>query len=304
MGLCMLLQAECVPCIIGVRCREVFKAVANMELRFEIMAELLKAASQMIKPDAYTTIVATQLFRLVKKLSNNPDPYHEEKMLANNYALSLFGGIKSLINSQTDSYKRFELACKAAAVGNLIDLGVVGHEFNFEELPRMVEALRFLIDDVPKVYEALRRVKEALYLTDNAGEIVFDVMLVEEVKRLGCKVIVVVKGAPYQNDATLEDAKIVGMEKIADEVIGSGTDASSLILDEFDATFLDRLAGVDMVIAKGMAYVETPKEYLKRIKKPLFFLLNAKCNPVAEMLGVKKGDYVALMKTYGTCHKV
>lgn len=56
-------------------------------------------------------------------------------------------------------------------------------------------------------------------ITDNAGEIAFDVILVEKLKEMGCEVVVAVKEAPVLNDATMEDAIVIGMDKVADKLI-------------------------------------------------------------------------------------
>jgi uncharacterized protein with ATP-grasp and redox domains len=128
-------------------------------------------------------------------------------------------------------------------------------------------------------------------LTDNAGEIVFDSLLVEQMKNMGLTVIAAVKGGPIINDALLEDAEVSGMSKIADKVITTGVDAVGLALDEVSAEFLDAYNSVDLVFAKGMGYAETLTEY--KLKKPHVLLFRTKCNPVANYFGVAREKNVA-----------
>ncbi|MDI6847606.1 MAG: ARMT1-like domain-containing protein, partial [Candidatus Bathyarchaeia archaeon] len=142
-----------------------------------------------------------------------------------------------------------------------------------------------------KIYELAKKAASILYLTDNAGEIVFDTLLVEQLKSMGVTVIVGVKGGPILNDAILEDADVSGMSKIADKVITTGTDAVGLAPKEFSKEILDVYDSVDMVFAKGMGYAETLTEY--KLKKPHTLLFRTKCNPVANFFGVSRGKNVA-----------
>jgi hypothetical protein len=130
-----------------------------------------------------------------------------------------------------------------------------------------------------------------LYLTDNAGEIVFDTLLVEQLKNMGLTVPVAVKGSPIINDATLEDAEVSGMCKVADKVITTGTDSVGLTMDEVSAEFREVYNCVDLVFAKGMGYAETLTEY--KLKKPHVLLFRTKCNPVANFFGVPREKNVA-----------
>ncbi len=122
-----------------------------------------------------------------------------------------------------------------------------------------------------------------LYLTDNAGEIAFDRLVVDELKDFGCRVTVAVKGGPSLNDALMEDAETVGMAETADGVITTGTDAVGISLSESSEEFVEAYEGADVILAKGMANWETLTEY--RAPCPTLFLLRTKCEPVAEAVG-------------------
>ena len=128
-------------------------------------------------------------------------------------------------------------------------------------------------------------------MTDNAGEIVFDILLVEQMKNMGLSVMIAVKGGPIINDAILEDAEASGMSTIADKVITTGVDAVGLALNEVSAEFLSVYNSVDLIFAKGMGYAETLTEY--KLKKPHVLLFRTKCNPVANSFGVGREKNVA-----------
>jgi len=143
-------------------------------------------------------------------------------------------------------------------VGNIMEFDIPGHKFTLNDLASCVrEASKDLvIDDIDKAYDFAKKANSVLYLADNAGEIVFDTLLVEQLKNMGLKVIYVVKGAPVINDATLDDVEISNMDKLADEILTTGTDAVGLQKKEVSAEFLKVYEAAELVFAKGMGYAE------------------------------------------------
>jgi uncharacterized protein with ATP-grasp and redox domains len=147
------------------------------------------------------------------------------------------------------------------------------------------------VDEIPQIFDKAKKAKTVLYLTDNAGEIAFDTLLVKELKNLGCHVTVAVKDGPILNDALLEDAKVVGMDKIADKVMSSGSDSVGLFPKECSEQFLELYRSVDFVVAKGMGHAETLTELELRV--PHALLLRSKCSTVATHFGVATGKNIA-----------
>ena len=182
-------------------------------------------------------------------------------------------------------------------VGNMMEFDIPGHNFTFGVLKKSLKeaAKDLVVDDTGKIYEMAKNSSKILYLTDNAGEIVFDTLLVEQLKNMGLTVIVAVKGGPVLNDATMEDAEISGMTKIADKVITTGTDAVGLAPKEVSAEFMDVYKSVDMVFAKGMGYAETLTEY--RLEKPHALLFRTKCEPVANFFAAPRNKNIAKLMT-------
>jgi uncharacterized protein with ATP-grasp and redox domains len=114
---------------------------------------------------------------------------------------------------------------------------------------------------------------------------------VEQLKNMGLKVIYVVKGAPVINDATMEDAELCQMDKLADEVITTGCDAVGLQKKEASADFLKVYEAAELVFAKGMGYAETLTEY--KLTKPHFLMFRTKCAPVANFFCVPRDKNTA-----------
>ena len=148
-----------------------------------------------------------------------------------------------------------------------------------------------VIDDIDSAYELAKKAYGILYLADNAGEIVFDTILVEQLKNMGLKVTYVVKGGPVLNDATLNDVEISGMDKIADNIITTGTDAVGLLTKEVSHEFLKTYMNAELIFAKGMGYAETLTEYT--LTKPHFLMFRTKCQPVANYFASPRDKNIA-----------
>ncbi len=151
-------------------------------------------------------------------------------------------------------------------------------------------AENFAIDHSKELKEAIKTSSTLLFLGDNAGEIVFDKVLIEEIRGLHpqLKVIYGVKGSPIIDDATRDDAAEVGMEEVA-EVIANGDDAPGTILTQCSAEMRDLFQRADVVMAKGQGNFETLEEEQRR---GLFFLLQVKCSAIAQHIGAQIGDLV------------
>jgi len=286
-------EAECVACILNRAAAEAKEATTNPALHFRVMMELLRLLSKEFRPTAVPADLGTKRDRLIKRITGNTDPYKRSKRISNEKALKLLPYTRKLTEEGYAQRDRFKKACLCAMVGNTIEFDIPSHKFTFNTLRKSFReaAKDLVIDDTNKIYELTKKAQTVLYLTDNAGEIVFDTLLVEQLKNMGLTVIVGVKGGPVVNDATLEDVDVSGMSKVVDKTVTTGTDAVGLPLKEVSAEFLDVYNSVDIVFAKGMGYAETLTEY--KLKKPHALLLRTKCNPVANFFGVSREKNVA-----------
>jgi len=271
---------RCALCLVHRAYNQILRATEDRQKRFEALSAVIEMIGKEFNPDAVPSILGTKRDRMIKRLTGNPDPYYELKRNANRTALEMLPEIEAFINRQSNELERFRLACKAASIGNLIEYDIPGHDALVDELLNLLKEETFYIDETERFFRLVKRGVRVLYLTDNAGEIVFDKLLVRELKRLGCRVTVAVKGGPALNDALMEDALEVGMEKVADEVITTGADAIGIDPAECSGEFLERFYGSEFILSKGMANYETLTEF--GTPSPTLFLLRVKCEPVAE----------------------
>jgi len=286
-------EPECAACILSRGTSEAIAATTNPAFRFRVMSELLKLLTKEFRPSAVPADLGTKRDRIVKRITGNNDPYKRNKRISNEKALKILPYARKLVEEGYAQQDRFKKACMCAIVGNVMEFDIPGHRFTFGSLRKSVReaAKDLVIDDVGKIYELAKKAHEVLYLTDNAGEIVLDTLLVEQLKSMGLAVTVAVKGGPVLNDATLEDVEVSGIGKIADKIITTGTDAVGLVPNEVSSDFLSAYNATDVVFAKGMGYAETLTEF--KLKKPHALLFRTKCNPVANFFGVAKEKNVA-----------
>ena len=289
----MKVEAECAACILSRAAAEAKEATTNPALQFRAMSELLRLMNREFRPTSVPADLGTKRDRLIKRISGNDDPYKRNKRISNEKALKLLPYARKIVEEGYAQQDRFKRACLCAIVGNIMEFDIPGHKFTFGSLRKSFReaAKDLVVDDVGSIYELAKKARTVLFLTDNAGEIVFDTLLVEQLKNMGLTVIVAVKGGAIINDATLEDAEVSGMSKIADKIIATGTDAVGFALKEVSPEFLEVYNSVDLVFAKGMGYAETLTEY--KLKKPHALLFRTKCNPVANYFGVPKEKNVA-----------
>lgn len=220
------------------------------------------------------------IYQKVREITGVEDPYKKIKESNITEALALYPRLKQIVKN---SHNKLLTAIRIAIAGNVIDLGV-DKEFNILEDVYKVLKQDFAIFDFEEFITQLDKAESILYLGDNAGESVFDKILIEE---MGKPVTYVVRDIPVINDVTVEDAVSSGLDELT-EIISSGTSAPGAILKLCNDDFLDRFNNADMIISKGQGNYEG----LSNVNRSVFFLLIAKCHVIADDLKVKENDIV------------
>lgn len=236
--------------------------------------------------DLITPEIQRLLQHKLGDLSGIYDPFQQEKLQSNQIALQLYNEWKPKVLADKNPYL---LALRLSIAGNIMDYAV-HNDFNINETIRQVLVTDFTINHSKLLKDCINKSENILFLGDNAGEIVFDKLFIETM--MHPDVTYVVRGGPAINDATLEDAEMVGMEVVAD-VVSNGFDAASTILKRTDARFNSLYKKANLIISKGQGNLEG---LLHEHDPRIFFLLMVKCNVIAEELKVDKGSIVVLNK--------
>jgi len=221
-----------------------------------------------------------QVYRIVHQATGNHDPFKSLKDESIDRASRLYPDLKRMVQGADDP---LEMAVRLAIAGNVIDFGA-NPGFQLEKDVKEIAAVEPTLNHYILFSKMLAEAQTVFFLGDNAGETVFDKLLIETMKR---PVVYAVRGEPIINDATLEDAQKSGLGEVA-EVISSGCDAPGFILKRCSKEFRRHFETADLIISKGQGN----RESLSSERRPIFFLLKAKCSVVAEELGVTTGDTV------------
>ena len=287
------MELRCIACILNRGYLQIQEAIEDESIRFKTLSLILNFLVTEFKPTSNPAYLGTKRDQIIKKITGNSDPYLQKKKLSNQKALEILPVIKKLISQELSSSSKFRKACLSAIVGNIIEFNLPENPFEFNDLKNLIQEAEkdLAIDDIDLIFEEAKKAKTVLYLTDNAGEIAFDMLLVDELKKLGAKVIVAVKSGPILNDATIEDAQYVGMDKVADKLITTGSDFVGLFPQDCSEDFINIYYSIDFVIAKGMGHAETITGL--DLSVPHALLLRTKCCTVANHFNVSTGKNLA-----------
>jgi uncharacterized protein with ATP-grasp and redox domains len=275
---------DCLPCLMSQALRASRAATEDEEVQRQVinaMAGLIPELSLGLKPPE----IAQRSYRLINRITGNNDPFCQAKIDANHTALSLWPELKQLVEQSAEGLL---MACRLSILANSIDFGP---NFNHGGIESIIDeattsSLPLTVNDYDQFCNSLNNSRTLLYLGDNAGEIVFDRLLIEEIHRIKeLETYFVVREKPVINDVTMDDALAVGMDNVA-KVISNGSDAPATILSQCTAELQRLFRSADIIIAKGQGNYES----LEGEPDNIFFMLRAKCPLVAELLGVNVGD--------------
>ena len=283
---------ECIPCFFKQALEAARLSGANNKTQKRIL-DAVALSMPKFPLSSSPPEMARVIHGIVKGITAKDDPYAKIKEKSNKLALKVYPRLKEKIAC---SYDRLLTAIELAIAGNIIDYGVKNSLNVKKELDKILdkesEAIRReskSIFDYRGFKHALKNAKTILYLADNAGEVVFDRILIEEMKEKNrnADIIYVTKEKPVINDALVEDARIAGIQKYA-KIISSGVDAPGIVLPLCSKEFLRTFRRADMIIGKGQGNFEA----LSDSKRSIFFLFMAKCQVIAKDVGCKVGDVI------------
>lgn len=276
---------ECIPCFFIQVLRAAKATGLDEEKTKALMVEIGKSLENF---DIYSSPPenAGFIYSRINEYTGMDDPYKSFKEKSTKRCLELYPVMKKKIKESKDSLLT---AIRLAIAGNVIDFGTMD-DFDLEKMIEKALKKDFAVFDYEKFKSGLEKTEEVLYIGDNAGESVFDRLLIEE---MGKPVKYVVREKPAINDVVHYDAVQAGINRAA-EIISSGTLIPGTVLGMCSEEFREIFYNSDFIISKGQGNFET----LSDEKHPVFFLFLTKCSVVANHLGVGKHDLI-LMESRG-----
>ncbi len=283
----MKISPKCPACLLH-RTYTESKMVTDDENKIrEAVEDSLEVLNRRYPRGGVNAVIATEMHRRVYDILGVEDPYKQVKDKSNEIVMDFLPKVKDYVESQNDG---FRAAAIASIIGNTFDYGVMGHDVAEDDFMNFFSeqyAKGLTIDDMDKIKKFCSG--NVVYLTDNCGEIIVDSLFLEKIKEISHDLTVAVRGKPILSDATIEDARLAGIDKLADNLLTNGEGAIGIIEDELPPQTMEKINNADIIIAKGMANYEC----LSESPLPVAFLLTAKCKPVADSLSVSVGDMVA-----------
>ncbi len=270
---------DCFPCFVDQALRAGRLVTENERL----IKELIDSVGESFKDislESSPPETGEFIYGKIREITGISDPYKEIKKSNIREALSLYPDLKKMLDNSED---RLLAAIRMAIAGNIIDFAF-SEKFDLKQTINMIMEQEFAIFHYKEFRENLAKVSSILYIGDNAGESVFDRLLIEELNK---PVTYAVRGIPIINDVTMEDAVDSGLDRVA-ELISSGSTAPGAVLRLCNYEFIERFEKAEMIISKGQGNYEA----LSGVEKKVFFLLKAKCKMISKDLGVKKNDIV------------
>ena len=283
----MNLTDHCIHCLLSRVRLECSLAGASPDLTEQITAECQQILDRFKGSGLLHPQIASQIHRYACMRSKNPDPFKTLKAEGNAQALAVCRHVrKRLVN--------FQDLVLASVIANIFDYGVKDHTVSsdFAEFFDQEFSKGLTIDDTDAMNRHADRV---VYLTDNCGEIVFDRLVVEELKARGSHITLAVRQAPILNDATMDDALALGFDRIVDRLTTTGGGAEiGLDWDKMPPDLSDAIDRCTIIIAKGMANYESLSMYDGL--PPVAYLMAVKCRPIADDVGVPVGSKIAMLR--------
>lgn len=277
----MKIYLDCLPCFLRQALEAARMVTDDKYVHRDVMNKVLKELNDISLENKKPPDIADRVHFIVRKTVDGKDPYKDIKGKQNEKALEVYPELKEMVSHSDD---RLLKAVKLAIAGNIIDMGP-GHEIDLEDTVKNLLEEHLVVDNYDEFLDSLQEAENIFYLADNAGEIVFDKVLLEELD--GKKVKFFVKGGPILNDAMEEDAEYVGIDDLAEiDILSNGMPGTGPKRDSPE--FIKKMSEADMVISKGQGNYEA----LSEVDRNIFFLLKAKCPIIAKDLGVEIGSMV------------
>ena len=262
--------------------------LSDDEGRFALSRCILKTLSQEFCSDVNLGLMCNKIVEStgesLVRASHYYDPFKHE---SNQRAKELLPPAKLFIDKGQTDQERLIRACCLASASNIAPIGGPSETFAFHEVTHILVGKNPWPIVMGDIFEAIRKAKRVLYVTDNAGEIGFDSLLISKLKEMGSRITLLVKEDPFFEDATAKDASFFQLDREVDHLL---TVKGLFVPTHCSSSLRDSLDQSDLVISKGTGNFEALKNELDG--KKAIFMLKAKCGPIAAKTEVDLGNFL------------
>jgi len=285
----MRTHLNCASCIVDDLCGALDLVPLKEETKHEILKESFRFLSREFSTKKIPSYFITEVHRILKRISGIEIPFKERRDKCNQLGIKMAEKI-ALEAEGLEEFGRFSFLVNWAIASNHLDFRTVGTGYGFQ-MAEIIEELRaclsegLKIDRRAEIFRIAKNSPKILYIHDNVGEIAFDKLLIQELRKYGASVISALRGGPITSDATIEDGETVGLQEAASKIILAGPDTLGISLNEMSEQLKQELQTADLVIAKGQANYYALTEYKSKVPGEIACLFRTKCELVSNDLG-------------------
>lgn len=285
----MRTHLNCASCIVDDLCGALQLIPLEEKIKKKILSESFQFLSREFSTEKIPSYFITEVHRILKRISGIEIPFKERRDKCNQLGIEMAEKI-ALEAEGLEEFDKFSFLVNWAIASNHLDFRTVGTGYGFQ-MAEIIEELRaclsegLKIDRRAEIFRIAKSSSKILYIHDNVGEIAFDKLLIQELRRYGASVISALRGGPITSDATLKDGETVGLQGAASEIILAGPDTLGISLDEMSDQLKRELQTADLIIAKGQANYYALTEYRSKVPGEIACLFRTKCELVSNELG-------------------
>ncbi len=292
----MRFDAECAPCLLR---RVIFQSrLVDGGHEFDAVKAATEVLSRRMGDGTSSVSVATEVHRRAYDAVASDDPYLDLKIRADEMAEAY---VEALDRAVLDSDDPLRTAVLSAVVGNIMDFGnglSIDDPDEFMGIFDDMIAQGLGCDDVDGLRDVLDEVPGVVYMFDNCGESQLDKVLIRQLRRMGKRVVGVVRGVPILNDVAMDDALRIGMDSEVDRLVSTGKFYIGIDWDDVPVDLAEEIDRCGLIIAKGMANYEATSD--RDLGVPIIHILRTKCKPVSDSMGLPMGiNAVRLVRVQG-----
>ncbi|MBN1783085.1 DUF89 family protein [bacterium] len=283
---------DCIPCFFKQALETARLAGADVHQQRLILDDVARVMAE-FDHDSPPPEMSRHIYRAIRERTGVADPFLKIKEESNRIVLDIYDQLMLRTETSPDPLRT---AVELAIAGNIIDYGATTALKIDQELERILaDEYRAIQEENSSLFRfdefksSLINATELLYIADNAGEIVFDRVLLQVIRSQFPQIRIrfAVREIPAINDVLMQDAEQCRISDLA-EVISSGSDGPGTFLEKSGETFLKIFNEADMIIAKGQGNYET----LSETNRPIYFLLLVKCSVIASHIGCRVGNII------------
>ncbi len=284
-------KPECVSCLLSWVC-ERSGVLTNEEGRLLLTKTLLEILSREFNSEINVGSLSNKLTDAIPDyLSQSSKFYQPLKRKNNQLAKKLLGSAENYIKKGRTPQRKFERACFLASASNVAPMNVPLGGFAFQEVKRILRGEKPFPAMIGPLFQEAQKASQILYITDNAGEIGFDSLLMAYLKEMGSKISLILKKGPFFEDATMEDALFFHIDQLVDHIF---TLDGFFVPKEIPPALMDLYKESDLIISKGTGNYEALKGELKG--KAAIYMLKIKCRPISKEIGADMGSFVVKLE--------